>query len=150
MGVMNVIVGPPCAGKSTYARAHAEPGEVVVDYDALAMALGAETSHGTSGDVRSAAFEARDAVIEFLLTRGTTGDSWVIHTSPSSEKVDRYESAGARFVLLDPGQDECLARAEAEERPSQVVDAIHDWYANPPKLPDAQRNSEADDVWLYA
>jgi len=38
---INVIVGPPCAGKSTHVKANSTKGDVLVDYDDLAKALGA-------------------------------------------------------------------------------------------------------------
>ncbi len=37
---INVIVGPPCAGKSTHVKVNSTIGNVLVDYDELAMALG--------------------------------------------------------------------------------------------------------------
>jgi HK97 family phage prohead protease len=134
MNKINVIVGPPCAGKSTYCREHAASGDVIVDYDTLAVALGASSPYEPPPAIRSAAFEARDAVIERVLN-GVEADAWVIHTSPQPEKIARYSEAGATFTLLDPGRDECLARAAADTRPETTADIIEKWYANPPELP---------------
>lgn len=128
-----VVVGPPCAGKSTYVRAMARPGDVTVDYDALAVALGSDRRHEAPRSVAECAFAARSAAVSALIAGGY--DGYVIHTRPSAGDMGRYRRAGARFVLLDPGEDECLARAERDRRPPRTFDAIRSWYENPPRIP---------------
>ncbi|VXB33002.1 head maturation protease, ClpP-related [Pseudoclavibacter sp. 8L] len=130
-----VVVGPPCAGKSTYAWATRTTTELVVDYDRMAQALGSSTAHAATGAIREAAFAAREAAIGVALD--TSQGSWVLHTSPSAEQISTYEDAGAEFVLLDPGESVCLERAEDDDRPEGTEDAIRAWYANPPELPDS-------------
>nr|WP_300338817.1 HK97 family phage prohead protease [Actinomyces sp.] len=125
MGLV-VVTGPPCAGKSTYVEVNRGQGDVVVDYDAIARALGA-ASHLPDGHIREAAFAARGAAITYVLEHGA--DAWVIHTSPRAEDVARYEAAGAVFVQVDPGMEECLARAEADGRPAETAGLIRDYYA---------------------
>ncbi|VXB75436.1 head maturation protease, ClpP-related [Pseudoclavibacter sp. 8L] len=130
-----VIVGPPCAGKSTYAWATRDATELVVDYDRVAQALGSSTAHAATGAIREAAFAAREAAIGVALN--TSQGSWVLHTSPSAEQISAYEEAGALFALLDPGEDVCIQRAEDDKRPDGTEDTIRAWYANPPELPDS-------------
>ena len=43
--MITIVLGPPCGGKSTYVAEQAQSGDVVVDYDALAQALGSPTPH---------------------------------------------------------------------------------------------------------
>ena len=134
MGALTVVIGPPCAGKSTYVRENAAPGDVVVDFDALAVTLGADESHAVSKDVATVAFAARAAVITEVM-KGIETDAWIIHTSPSKARLAEYAAAGATMVLLDPGIKECLARAEADGRPETTAAVIEKWYASPPEIP---------------
>lgn len=127
--LIHVITGPPCAGKSTYVREHAEPGDVLVDFDALAQALGSGRPHDAPDEVRSAAFAARSAVVALALSGDAKADYWVIHTNPTDEQAAAYEAAGSEFVALDPGVDECLRRAADDDRPARTTDAIRAWYA---------------------
>lgn len=135
--MITVVVGPPCAGKSTYVTEHARSGDVRVDYDRIAQALGAEPSHASTGSVRKVALIARRAVIRSILT-GLDDPSFIIHTRPTSEQIDSYNDAGARFVMLDPGKATCLSRAIADGRPESTSDVIDRWYADPPQIPGEQ------------
>lgn len=130
--MLTVVAGPPCAGKSTYAWAMAAEGDVVVDYDRIAQALGSPHTNDAPEAVADCAFRAREAAVSRCLEAGYA--AWVIHTRPSPAQVRRYREAGARFALLDPGIGECLARCEADGRPPGTEERIRDWYERPPDL----------------
>ena len=130
--MLTVICGPPCAGKSNYARAHARTGDVVIDYDALACALGSDRDHEAPEAVADTAFHARDAAIRRCVDKGWP--AWVIHSRPTLGQVSAYRDAGARIVLMDPGIEECLRRCDADGRPPGTRERIEAWYAAPPDL----------------
>ena len=126
--MIHIIVGPPCAGKSTYVRENAKDGDLRVDYDLIAQALGAMNSHAAEGLIKQAAFDAREGAIKTAL-KDVDAESWIIHTSPSAEHMKLYEDAGAEVVVLDPGYEECMERAKRDERPQQSIDGIEKWYS---------------------
>lgn len=121
--MLHVIIGPPCAGKSTYVDENRENGDVVVDFDKLCKALGSDDEHAAPEHIKQAGFKARSAVIKYL-TDNTDANGWVIHSSPAEWQLDAYKDADV--VVIDPGIDECLRRAE--ERPPGTVDVIKEWY----------------------
>lgn len=129
-----VIVGASCSGKSTYAWDNRADDDLVVDFDRIAGALGNTKPHDSSGLIGEATFRARLSTINTALERDE--NSWIIHGNPSAEQIDEYVDAGAEFVLLDPGLDECLARADAEDRPDGTEANIRAWYDDPPVFPD--------------
>lgn len=128
---ITIVYGPPCAGKSTYVDKVSGAGDVVVDYDILARALGSTVAHGVSGSIRSVAFAVRETAI-FLILKGLDDPAFIIHTNPTTDKISDYKKAGATFVLVDPGLEECLSRAE--NRPANTREAIEAWYKNPPAI----------------
>ncbi|MFT2014599.1 HK97 family phage prohead protease [Streptomyces sp. 796.1] len=138
---ITVVVGPPCAGKSTWIAAQRTAGDVVIDFDQLAQALGSTSPHAAPPAVREVAFAARKSAIGRVL-RGVDADAWLIHTNPWPGQLARYEEAGAAVVVLDPGMETCLARASADGRPEGTEDAIRQWYDAPP-LTDLEKRRTA-------
>lgn len=133
---ITVIVGPPASGKTTYARKHHKSGQVLVDYDAIAEALGGTKPWQPEPAVEKVTQSARRAVIRYLLRNADTIDAQIIHANPPAEAVEQYLEAGAKFHLIDPGQDEALRRAREDDRPAHFEQVIRAWYNNPPELPE--------------
>lgn len=126
--MIRVVLGPPCSGKSTFVAAEAKDGDVVVDYDLIAKALGSRDPHKAPKSVRETAFAARAAAIEHIL-QGIESDAWLIHSAPASEQMQKYVQAGAEITTIDPGIDVCLQRAHDDERPEWTAKAIERWYS---------------------
>ncbi|OZE03058.1 hypothetical protein CH249_14675 [Rhodococcus sp. 05-2255-3B1] len=125
--MINVIVGPPCAGKSTYITDNAEPGDTIVDFDKLATAFGSTGHHDTPLSQRRVVQAARHAAIHQILM-GRVENAWVIDTDPTRMMQAQYRRAGANIILLDPGMEECLARATEDNRPDWTAEQIRRWY----------------------
>ena len=130
-GSIFVVIGPPCAGKSSYIDRRAKAGQPKIDFDKIAAALGSRTEHNAEGSIRFVAFSARQAGINRIIN-GIDDDAWIIHTNPPEDLVFEYKDAGAQFLLVDPGIDVCLARAKT--RPNGTAQAVRDWYASPPAV----------------
>ena len=137
---VTVVLGSPCSGKSSYIRKHKKQGDIVIDFDALAYALGAESHHCTDGNIKAVARAARAAAIDYVVAHNYS--AWVIHSFPSDDQIRWYEAHGARFVELDPGYEECMRRARADNRPSWTQGAIMKWY----KTRDERRRIEQPKV----
>lgn len=125
---VHVVMGPPCAGKTTYARANAN-GSPIVDLDDIEIQLGGRR-YSEWSPVRKRALQIRRKQIDALLRSGR--EAWVIDTSPSPEQADRYRSHGAKFHLVNPGIGVCLERAK--QRPSHTSSVILRWFQSPPRV----------------
>lgn len=122
--MLTVITGPPCSGKSTYAREHARPGDIVIDYDLIAQALGSPDSHDHPYAIRRTAIIARRAAIGAAIEAHHTGTTvWIIDSDPPRSRLHTYRQAGAQFVNLTADPAELHRRADAE-RPARWHELI--------------------------
>lgn len=132
--MITVVMGPPGAGKSTLVASERKPGDVVVDFDALAQALGSTMPHDRPESVRQVAWAARSAAIGRIFD-GIDSDAWIIQTNLDAAGVERWGRLGARFVVVDPGRETVEEQARADGRDSDTFKVIEEWYANPPVIP---------------
>jgi len=127
---VTLIAGPPCGGKSTYLAGHAQPGDLIVDYDALAVALHlGVASHDQGTLLKPFICEARDAVLDRLML-GNHGirHAWVLHTGSTRRERDLYRKRyGADVVMVLSPEDVCLRRAMAQ-RPDAWPSYIRRWF----------------------
>lgn len=126
-----VVLGPPAAGKSTWVNERAAPGDIVIDYDRLALALTSPSAdpHGHKRPLAAVAWRAREAAISEALRYVKTHDVYLIHSVPKPQAMERYRKAGAEFVICDPGREVVEARCR-RERPENYMDGVRKWYAS--------------------
>jgi predicted ABC-type ATPase len=139
--MLTVVIGPCCAGKSTYVASKRAADDVVIDVDALCEALGARDPRRAVAHHRLAALKARDAVVAHAT--GQPYDTWLIHSKPSQAQVAAYSQAGHAVIVVDPGMDECLRRAQSDKRPRWTADAIAEWYDDRPMTQGADTQAAA-------
>ncbi|WP_285636856.1 HNH endonuclease [Actinoallomurus iriomotensis] len=139
---LTLVAGPPAAGKNAYVREHAAKGDLVIDYDAIAVALQLDgtglyehiDAHGPF------VAEARDAVLDRLvLGNHDVRRAWVISTAAKRTVRDSYRRRyGARVVVVLAAEELCLRRAMAE-RPEQWRRYVREWF-------DAYEPDERDEI----
>lgn len=127
--MLTVVTGPPCSGKTTYVQQHAMPGDIVIDFDLIAQALGSPAAHGHDDHIAAVAAEARHAAIAEAITWHRKGRRvWVTDTDPGERRRAQYRIAGARTVTCTASRDE-LHRRAGESRPAAWHGRIDDWLA---------------------
>lgn len=134
---IHVVVGPPCSGKSTFVESTAPAGIPRFDFDAIASVVaGTDLNHEKPPAVLDTVLAMRRGLMGYLLDSETVIDElWLINANPSESTISRLAQAGAKFHLVDPGESECIARAERDGRPEGTVERIKQWYQSPPVLP---------------
>jgi len=126
-----VITGPPCVGKSTWVRDRAQPGDIVIDLDRIALAITAETTphHEYPSHIRKAAVMLRKQAVAQALVHARSGSSYIIHAKPNTKARAIYKKNQAQFVELTAPLQVLLDRA-ATERPAWVSGMIRSWYVD--------------------
>ena len=126
-----VITGPPCVGKSTWVRDRAQPGDMVIDLDRIALAITAETTphHEYPPQIRKAAVMLRKQAVAQALVHARSGSSYIIHAKPNTKARAIYKKNQAQFVELTAPLQVLLDRA-ATERPAWVSGMIRSWYVD--------------------
>ena len=121
---ITLIYGPPSAGKTTYVNKHRKPGEMVIDYDTIAQALGSPDTHGHD-TIHESVNAARNAVLRTVRQgKVKTPRVWIISSNPNAPTIFPYHDT----VLIDPGLEQTLAQAKAAGRPHQWLQLIRNWY----------------------
>lgn len=126
-----VVTGPPAGGKTTWMSEHAKPGDITIDYDALAHTLtprGAEP-YDPPTHIVDVAQTARNAAIHVALNKVWHCDVYIIDSRPTHQARQLYEQFGATFINIDPGYDVCATRAQTQ-RPPRIRQVIANWYHN--------------------
>jgi hypothetical protein len=123
-----IVTGPPCSGKTTYVTENAQPGDVTIDFDAMAAALGAPSrDYDAIPAITAVAQYARGAAIKAAIMWHQRGARvWVTDCQPSPARWQQYAQAGARHVRLDVDPGELHRRIDAERPASYhaVADAM--------------------------
>lgn len=115
--MITVITGPPCSGKSTYAREHARPGDITVDFDLIAQALGSPDSHDHPPELREITAAAWSAAVNRVLAYSRTSiTAWIIDSKPTRQRWLAYQQARARHITLTASREELHRRADSDGR----------------------------------
>lgn len=119
-----LVVGPVAGGKSTYVAEHAGPDDMVVDYDAIAQAIGPQLGRANQGARHELTKSARNALLR-QVRRGEVDAPrvWIVSANPEAEQILPHHEV----VVCDPGYDEAMRRARAE-RPEWLHKMVDRWY----------------------
>lgn len=143
---LTIVMGAPCSGKSTYVREHAKPGDIVIDFDVLAQALGSPDPHDHPRHIRMVAIDMRRTAITSAIQQHQHGHTvWIVDINPG-ERMTAYQRAGARFVTMEASRAELHERAAAERPPRwhQLIDE-HLTKASTPSI--GVRQAGASRAW---
>lgn len=128
-----LVYGPPMAGKSSYVKSAALPGDLVIDMDSIWECISGQPRYVKPGKLRAVAFGVRDYLMDCLKVRnGKWQSAYIIGGFPLSNERERIVKAyGAREVYIEADRAECLARLKAspdgrnEEEWSGYID---EWF----------------------
>lgn len=132
-----LVAGPPAAGKSTYVREHAKDGDLVVEWERLALAIDPAAGVAQGEPLRSVVGDVRRAAIAAIAKHAAAGDvrAWVVVGAPNAEDRHRLadEIGASSVVVVLCSREQAAARIADDAARSaagdEMVGAVDRWWA---------------------
>ena len=125
---LTLVYGPPCSGKTTHVAEQAQRGDLIIDYDAIAVALGSPHSHEHPRSLHPFILHAIDALLE-RTRRSPEVKVWLIKCNPTQRDV----AISTTQTRMATSKQECKRRAVEAGRPSAWTQLIDDWFTAHPQ-----------------
>lgn len=126
-----LVAGPPLAGKSTFMREEAGPGDVIVDWDSVAHATFRKPVAALTPDRYPALIMSRQRILIEALTR-QSGVIYLEDRAPLLWQRRHWAiELGARSVVLETPPEVCTGRAIAGMPPDaarRAEEAASQWW----------------------
>lgn len=129
-----VIHGPPCSGKSTYARKNMGMHDVLFDYDAISSALTNDNSHTVKGREYAHRFvmDMRSAYVDTAKAgKHIAQNVWFLITNLNDETRQWLEPLSPEYIRMEVREAECLHRLDHDDtRPDKAAwaEVIKKWF----------------------
>ena len=126
---ITIVCGPPASGKTTYVRERAQPGDLILDLDALMLAMTpVQPTPAQRESLLPFALQAKEAILNRLMQASTLERAWVITSAPTAEERIKFANRfKAEVVFLRPTKAECKQRA-FDRTDGQEWNQIIDWW----------------------
>lgn len=121
------VYGPPCAGKSTYAKNILRPGDLIIERDRLHSAISGLASHDHTPHGMKATNAAVRGILQELGSLQTPQQIVFVTGGSTKQRRQPFVDAGAEMKLIYADRATCQRRAETE-RPKQWASYIDRWH----------------------
>ena len=125
---VTVVAGPPGGGKTTYVREHKNPHDLVIDLDAIAVALGSPEDHGHSRALWPFITACQDALLRRVAETNEIPHVWIIRGAPLIEQ--RHLFPDQHTVVVETPADTAWRWAFEAGRPTEWRELITKWWDN--------------------
>jgi hypothetical protein len=126
-----LVYGSPLSGKSSYVESVLDPGDLVIDIDNIWQCVSGQERYVKPNRLKSVVFSVRDNLLEYVkYRRGKWNTAYVIGGYPFEAERNRLlDELGAKPILIDTPQSECLSRLQNSDRNiDEWTKYINDWW----------------------
>lgn len=112
---LTLLCGPPGAGKSTYARAHTQQRDIVIDLDDIrAEVTGLPLYQRSQGSLDLALRRRNETLRALTVYPCRFSGAWLIASAPLRWQRDFWRARGARVVVIETPLTDCTTRIGAD------------------------------------
>ena len=124
-----LVYGSPCAGKSTWVQANANPDDLIVDIDRVWECLSMQDKYNKNDRIKSNVFGVYDTLIEQVKRRvGKWRNAYIIGGYPLASDRERLcDILRARPVFIDESRETCGARAANDDWREYIDEWFEDY-----------------------
>lgn len=128
-----IVYGAPASGKNTYVEQHRDNTDLVVDLDAIQLALGHDR-YGRANNLLDLSLYLRDQIYKLIEDRDEMIDCrhvWVIATLPKKEQRQQLaDRLRAELIHIDTSQADCIdhAKKDPKRKDKEIAAAIIEEY----------------------
>lgn len=133
MTKVTVVCGPPGSGKTTYVRERVRWGDLIIDLDAIYVAIGGQGDHQHAIGLLPFALAVRDALYRKLESSAVdVRHAWVVTSGAKQAARDALrQRLGAHVVVLETGPNECARRIHSDDSRGSKdaqVELVQTWW----------------------
>lgn len=127
-----LVYGSPLAGKTTWVKENAEPGDFIIDIDNIWECVSGLDRYNKPAKLNAIVFGVRDYLMDQLRIRnGKWNNAYIVGGYPLISERERIcKQLGAREIYIESSREECLKRLnERGDRDiSEWTKYIDDWW----------------------
>lgn len=132
---VNIVYGPPMAGKTSLVIDYMQPGDLIVDMDRLYKAMSFMPMYNKPNQIKFNVLAVRNLLIDHIKTRyGSFTNAWIV--GGYANKVDRERLAkelGAELIFVEASKEDCYYRLEycndyRQEHQEEWREYIDKWF----------------------
>lgn len=109
-----LVYGSPLAGKASYVKSVAEPGDLIIDIDDIWACVSGLNKYTKPPRLNAVVFSVRDKLMECVKYRvGKWNNAYIIGGYPLISERERIcKELGAREIYIESTKEECLEKLE--------------------------------------
>lgn len=114
-----IVAGAPGSGKTTYVRKNKRAGDLIIDVDALYIALSGEDWYDKSSALLPVVLDVRDMIVNNILQyerRKCFYNAWIITSNPTHRHRLANQVGAKSVIVLETSENECMTRIHNDER----------------------------------
>ena len=134
LGKNLIITGAPGSGKTTWAKDHRMEGEIIIDLDAIKVAMTEGGFHDEASDIVPMITVVRDSIYKAISQRKNPAKCYIITTETNMDRLSKWQKIlHADLKVMDTPRLTCIDRVMADDSrldKNKFLELIDRWFSD--------------------